>query len=253
MKTRPPTAPIRLLLATLLVALLSGAGDAEATAQEAETGKLARIGWIQSRLDDSDTAMRRWRRGWGIAYAGLTGVQASGWALFRDDPEQAPSLMVGAAGSLLGTGAVALSPLRAAIGADDRLRRMPASTPAQIDAKLDRAEALLVETAQIQSAGKGLLNRLLGLSVPIASAAYLWFHEEQAVPAITQLLAGTAVAQIQVLTQPDSAVRDRRAYDRGAWRANIGSRRSARIPAPPRPAWHLGLVPAGIVVGVTLP
>ncbi len=146
-----------------------------------------------------------WWWGWTLGYAGLAAVQGAGYALIHDEQTR-PQLLVGAAGSVLGVAGMFLNHVRDVGEAQRVLRDAPDDAARQ---KLARTWLPRARDAEIE--GRRWLNHALCLAVGVASGVVLWRVYDQPGRGVMSALAGVAVGEAQLLSQPTGLLQEPRA------------------------------------------
>jgi len=226
------------LSALLAVALTTG--DARAAGCAAIAGGSTsleridageRLRFVRERLRVDARDARIWAWTWAGIYSALTVGNLA--LLAAHDQDQRRDDYLGAAASFVGLAVLLVSPLK--VMRDQRwLERRLARAPAGVDpcALLADAERLLIRDAAAEAFGKGPLVHAgafifnLGLGLVLGAGFGHWNSA-----AITSLV-GIAISEIQIVSQPNGALRTLQRYRR----ANLGP------PARWRP-YHLGLAP----------
>lgn len=209
---------------------------------------LERLQFLCERLDARERNLRLW---WGI-WVGVHASMGAAQALvagFADRAFESPkrarsyrnSLATGAITSGVGLVAALASYPAGARGCAPARRLRDGSTEGDARA-LALAEKHMRDTAKGLRFGRSWLTHLGGVVVNLAAGLVLWLAFDQPVDGAVQLLAGTAVAELQVWTQPTATIRDWDEYLR-------------RFPAPAEashqtltlePGWRLLPYPGGL-------
>lgn len=184
-----------------------GALAGEPASPRADAVAIARLARLERVLEADQGAARTWRTSWLVAYGGLTLTQGVG-AVALEERGPAIDLAVGAVKSGLGFASVVLRPWSPASAAD-RLRALPASTPAERRVKLREAERLLAEAAEDEARGVGWLARVAGNLVNLGGMTYLFLAHGRYVSGWMSLPTGLLVGELQLRTQPVGALRAR--------------------------------------------
>lgn len=196
----------------------------------------ARYAYIESALRRDAPAARLWWTGWVASYAALTVGQAS-FALATTSKGLRIDSLVGGATTLLGAVGTALTS-RAAFTAPGRLAAMKADTPRARRLRLKRAEESLRDVADSERFGRSPVSYIGAALVTLASTFVLWAGYKRYTSGWLNLLAGTAVSQIQIATQPTSGLR--------AWNAYRAGRFTPQAGASPGLSWSVALTPRGV-------
>ncbi len=222
--------------AWFLLALALALHTARARADERTPAEVdARYSAIESALARGESRSRLWWNGWALGYGGLT-VAQGGIALFAKDKGTRVDAVVGGAGSLLGFAGV-LTTSRAAFTARDTLAEMDASTPEARALRLRKAEELLEEAADAERLQKSIWAHLATTTVNLTGTFVLWIGYKRYQSGWLNLLASTAVGELQIITAPTDAV--------DAWDDYRAGRLRKRSSAP-RAAWSVAPVPWGL-------
>lgn len=197
--------PLFALLAALTIELAPRAAVAEPPPpSDAEIAR--RIAFIQERLDRAAPAANRWWCGWYTGWLGLTAVQ-SVVAVATTDPGLRADSAVGAVGSSLGVIPLGLFPFPATFVAAD-LRALPASTPSERRKKLARAEGFLRASAEAEAFGRSWISHALSGTVSVALGLVLGLAYRRPLTGALNAVAGVALSEAQIFTQPTAAIDD---------------------------------------------
>lgn len=201
--------PLQALLAAITIGLapLSAAADPpRAAAPYSDAEITQRIAFIQTRLDRATPAADRWWYGWYIGWSGLT-VGQSVIAVAATDAGLRADSAVGAVGSSLGIGPLGVFPFPACTAAAE-LRSLSASTPDERLRKLKRAEGLLRNSADAEAFGRSWITHALSGTVSIALGLVLGLGYKRPVTGALNAVAGIAISEAQIFTQPTAAIND---------------------------------------------
>lgn len=219
----------------------------------AQGDTLARLDFLCERLDARQRNLQLWWGIWvgvhttmGVAQALLAGLSDR---LFQS-PQRARayrnSLGTGAITSGVGLVAVLASYPAGASGCGSARRARNGTGPDE-ERALALAEKRLRDTAKGLRFGRSWLTHAGGVLVNLAAGLVLWLAFDQPVDGAVQLLAGTAVAELQVWTQPTAAIRD---YDEYLRRFPTLVPAAHQLPSP-GPGWRLVPYPGGLGLQVT--
>lgn len=220
------------LLACMCLACAGRARAAARTPSEVD----ARYAAIESALARDAPAARLWWTGWVTGYAAL-GVGQAAFALAVHDKGLRVDAAVGASTSLVALGGTLLGP-RTPFTAPGELARMDASTPRARRLRLERAEQLLRDAAESERAGLSPWMQLGGAAVTLGSTFVLWIGYHRYLSGWLNLLASTAVGELQFATQPTDAI--------ATWNAYRAGRLVHAAAAEPRLSWSVALAPGGV-------
>jgi hypothetical protein len=187
----------------------------------------ARLAFITDRLQQGEGAARAWYWTWTAIYGAATIGQAIGFFLSQDLRGQV-NWATGTATTLLGTLLMLITDFPAEYGARE-LSRMPVNTPEQRKAKLKRAEELLEKAAEAETDGRAWYIHLGGAAVSLAGGLILWLAYGFLVDGIINTVAGIAVSELQIWTQPTRAIGDWREYQAQFGGAASGTKPTVRI------------------------
>jgi hypothetical protein len=179
----------------------------EVDLKSSESNRSERINFIQTSFDEGETRAKLWSYSWTGLYGVLTGVQTFQALYTRHDRT---SNIVGASQSLLGVAALIIDPFHAR-SSGRALRELSASTPEEQQHKLDIAESWLERNAKQEKFGRSWLTHVLALAVTGIGGAIIW-HNDGSKSGMTSILAGIAVSEAQIWTQPTKAVTDDSEY-----------------------------------------
>jgi hypothetical protein len=220
--------------AVLFLHAIAAPALAEPAAPRSDAEVEARLAWIERALDREQASGRLWYDSWVGLFGAATLAQA-GIALNVNDPAARVSGIVGSVKSGIACGFMLLNPATARTAADT-IRAMRADTPAERAAKLLRAETLLRTIATEQRFGRSWFPRVGGAALNTAAAWITWATTRGTAVGWIGLLSGVAVAQLNIHTQPTSAIAAWESYSRA------GSALPRLDPAPPP---RVSVVPMG--------
>lgn len=212
--------PLLTLLLALTIGLAPRAAAADtprAAAPPSDAEVTRRIAFIQERLDRGTAAADRWWYGWYAGWTALTVGQAA-LAVGTTDAGLRADSAVGAVGSSLGVIPLGLFPFPARFAAAD-LRALPASTPDERRRKLARAEGLLKTSAEAEVFGRSWISHTLCGTVSIALGLVLGLAYRRPLTGALNAVAGIALSEIQIFTQPTAAIDDWSEYSRSTGEA----------------------------------
>lgn len=182
----------------------------------------ARIDNIQQSLDDGTGSAQLWWYGWVGFYSAATALPLA-VALTTDNKTLQVTSGVAAGESLIGLGGMLIFsfPPRSAAA---ELRSMPENTPEERMKKLSVAETLLKESSDSEMAGTSWVQHSLGVLVNAAGALVIWQVYGNRIKqaggtaweqALIAFVAGTAVSEVQIWTEPTRAISDEKEYTSG--------------------------------------
>jgi hypothetical protein len=154
-------------------------------------------------LAEDERARHRWWTAWFVAYAALTVGQA-GVAIGTTDPGLRADMAVGAAFSAIGNLGLALFPGGYSMPIET-LAVYPEHNAAERRAKLTVAERLLDKSAREEAIGRAWYTHVLGSAVAAASGVVLAVGYDRVASGAINVVAGIAVAELQIWTQPTVA------------------------------------------------
>lgn len=234
-----PVARRSVLPALALLVVFPHPARAQSRRSDADVSR--RIAFIQERFDRATPAARLWWNGWYATYLTLT-VGQGAFAIATTDKGTREDMVVGTLTSALGVvplGVFGFEPRYAAA----EVRAMPAATPAQRRRKLAAAEELLRQSADTERFGRSWLSHVLGDGVSLGSGAILAFGYGRTTSGILNAVAGVAITEFQIFTQPTAAIDDYQEY------SSNGAQRTR--PAEMRPSGvRIGIaaLPGGVAV-----
>lgn len=178
-----------------------------------------RIQQIQTYLDSGKTRAQLWWYGWTGFYTGAA-IFSFTMAALSDNRTSKIFQNVQAFESLVGTAGLLIFPFPAKSAAD-KLKVMPQNTEEEQIAKLREAEDLLEKSARAEIGGRSWLQHSLAFLVNATGSIVIWKGYEKTIKengdnpltqALINLVLGTAVAELQIWTQPTKAIRDWKEY-----------------------------------------
>ncbi len=193
---------ILLLVAAPLYAQTRCRAPAGASARLGEIDAETRLAYVREELRFAARRTRIWHWSWVAGYSGLTSYQLIYAGVETDDNKRNIQL-VGAAGSFVGVLALLIMPRK--VLSDQRWleRRLTLARPDEDRcAQLADAERLLARDAADQVSGQGPLQHVgtfvinIGLGLTMGLAFHDWTQ------AGITLLAGIAIGELQIATQP---------------------------------------------------
>lgn len=191
-----------------------------------------RTQFIQERLDHGTASARWWWYGWLGGYSVAAVAQVAAGLATHDEAFRA-TMLVGAAGSALGTLSVIAFPFPPTHAASEV--RATDGMPAQQRHAL--ALGSLKNCADAENMGRSWLPHALGIAVAAAQGLVLWIGFDQPVDGAESAAVSLVVSEAQIFTQPTRAVDDLASYERQFSR----SHRSAL-------KWRLAPSPGGLAV-----
>lgn len=174
---------------------------------------------IQSYLDAGKTRAQLWWYGWTGFYTGAA-IFSLTMAAISDNTTSKILQNVQAVESLVGAGGLLIFPFPAR-SASQKLKVMPQNTHEEQIAKLKEAECLLEKSAKAEITGRSWLQHTLAFLVNATGSIVIWKGYEKKIKdnggnpltqALVNLGLGTAVAELQIWTQPTRAIRDWEEY-----------------------------------------
>ena len=193
----------------MLIIFLSGsivcAQESDLNAEGSDISE--RINFIQTCFDKGQTSGKVWSYGWIGVYGALTGIQ--GVAAINTDHNRLTNI-VGASQSLLGLAVLIIDPFHARSSGSD-LRALPASTPEELKFKLEKAESWLERNYKQEKLGRSWLIHAGVVAGSMLEGGAVW-HDDGFKSGVISFLAGVAVGEIQIWTQPTRGIRDYNDY-----------------------------------------
>jgi hypothetical protein len=192
-----------------------------------------RIDFIQTRFDRATPAAQLWWNGWYATYLTLT-VGQGAFAIVTPDKGTREDMVVGAVTSSFGViplGVFGFPPRLAAA----EIRGIPATTADGRRRKLARAETLLRESAETESFGRSWASHVLGNAVSIGSGAVLAFGYGRTTSGILNAVAGVAITEFQIFTQPTAAIDDWKDYSAERFERTSADSAGVRLGVAPLP------------------
>lgn len=206
-----PRSTLPLGCALLAAITLSAAA---AAAEEPDDVVRRKLDFLDDRLTRGERAASTWWSAWYITYLTATVGQATVAAAVRDRDLRA-DMAVGAVSSALGVVPLGLFDFPARY-AGTALRAHPGRTPGERRARLALGEKLLRASAEAEAFGRSWLTHLGCLGVSALSGVVLAVAYKRGVSSLITVATNLAVGELQVWTQPTTAVRDWAAYQQGA-------------------------------------
>ena len=196
-----------------LTLLILAPSEVRAQGRTSDEQVTRRIAFIQERLERAGPSARLWWNAWFAAYMTLT-IGEGAAAIATSDQGIREDSAVGAVTSalaLLPMGLFDFEPLDAA----SRVHAMPEATVAERRLKLASAERLLRASADTERFGRSWVMHVVGGSVAVGSGLVLALVYDRRTSGVVNALAGVAVSEAQILTQPTAAIDDWEHYSAG--------------------------------------
>jgi hypothetical protein len=218
---RPPPSTLLILLA---IDLFSGAARADVHCRAIDGGDARleqidadrRIAFIRDELHEGAHKARLWSWSWTAAYGSIATYQLLSATVIDPSRDGRIDGYIGAASAAIGVATLQLMPLRVMADQrrlDRRLRLAPPGTDRC--AILDEAEHLLLRDAASESFGAGPLVHAGNLAFNVGLAVLLGVGFNHWRTAGITAAVGTAVGEIEILSQPTSSVDALRRYRSG--------------------------------------
>jgi hypothetical protein len=186
-----------------------------------------RTQFIQERLDQGTASARWWWYGWLGGYSAAAIAQGAVGLATQDEALRA-TMLVGAAGSALGTLSVIAFPFPPTHAASEL--RATNGTPAQQRHAL--ALGSLKSCADAENMGRSWLPHALGVAVAAAQGLVLWIGFDQPVDGAESAAVSLVVSEAQIFTQPMRAVDDLASYERQFSRSHRSALKWRLAPSP---------------------
>lgn len=172
-----------------------------------------RINFIEQKLNQSEQHSFLWQNGWLTFLAGSSALQAN-VQRNTSDPDMEYDLRVKATTAFLGAADLLMDPMETHKFAKE-LRAMPADTPEQQQAKLDRAEYFLTTAASYEKKQKSWKKHLLAGVVASLSGLAVGVGDDRPKDGWATFATGLLVAEFKIYTAPDNLVAAEQAYKNG--------------------------------------
>lgn len=195
-----------------------------------------RLGFIERHLEAGTVAADRWWYGWYGGWTALT-VGEVVFAIAAPSRGFRVDSAVGAVSCSLGVIPLGLFPFVPRTAAAS-LRAVPGVTREEKRRKLATAERLLRTSAETEALGRSWLPHTLGIGVSVAAGLILALGYQRPVTGTINILAGIALTEAQIFTQPTAAI--------GVWRAYGLGRFETPVAATNTPRWTIVPQPTGI-------
>jgi hypothetical protein len=188
-----------------------------------------RIRYIENVFNESAITSQIWWYGWMGTYSAVAVVSFSIGAVSNNDAVKIVQYVSGVE-ALIGVAGLLASPMTSAY-ASWRLRPMPFGTAEERKEKLARGETYLDDCAEGQALGSSWITHTLNVAINAAGGLVIWKGYEKRIrnagsnpmtQGLINFLAGTAVGEIQIFTQPTRGIEDRRIYNQ-RYRSNARS------------------------------
>lgn len=234
-----------LKMSILLICLLLIFNSTELKAQHELTDsmRLERIHYIQNALNSSKTNVNRWWYGWLGIYSAATVVQGAAY-IVSNDVKTKQDMALGSAIAALGAGIQALTPLNTGRDAE-LITCLPESTPAEIQLKLENAEAIFKADAKIEKIGRSWQIHALNEAVNLGSGLITWLAFKRSVwDGVSNFLMNSVVTETQIWTQPHKTMKDYDTYNR-KYKSDSNTQASQF-----RPEYYLRSYPGGVSLSI---
>jgi hypothetical protein len=171
---------------------------------------IARLAWLERRIDGHEDDMRRWLTAFVIVNTVLTGLSLT-LAFTEDEDEARIDQFVDAGASAISVISL-LTPPPPVIGAGDAIRALPRTTPEERLAAMRAAEHRLEESASMSSFTRGWLSGL-GAALFVGAVGISYLARDRPEEAYTFAIAGVALGTAQSLTHPTGGMTAWRVYE----------------------------------------
>jgi hypothetical protein len=203
----------------------------------------ARVQYIQQALQHGKPAANRWWYGWLIGYSSATFAQGA-IGLASKDHETRQDMSLGAATTFLGAMGQIIAPMVPGSAAA-RLASLPENTPEERKEKLRKAEKLLKACALREKSGRSWQAHAITGGANLCSGLIVWLGFKRSPwEGFGNFALNTAVTELQIWTQPTSAIKDYDTYcSRGKSGQEMGYVRSELN-------WFVAIYPGRLAISV---
>ncbi len=225
----------RVLAFLLIMAAFSSSSALAADPENSLESYDLRMGFVESRLDESHQHARYWQNGWSTFYAGSALVQTILW-IDADKNDDSVNYGIGALKSVGGLADMLLRPHPGRQGAAPLLGWQQ-EHPEQRDKKLQFAETLLQDSAARAASRHQWQPHIKVIGVNLVAGALIAAFGDSG-DALTSTAVGIAVGEANIWTQPTRPEVDLQDY-RQAFPRTAGLN---------KPGWRLVPMAAGIAI-----
>lgn len=202
---------IKVIVTFLLLLLMLDSIALKAQQQITDSLRLEQIQFIQTVLEESKPNVNKWWYGWLGAYSAATIGQGVMY-LNAGDLKTKQDMAFGAGVAALSGVLQALTPLNT--GRDAAfIASLPETSSAEIQLKLEKAEALLKKNAETERIGRSWQIHALNEAVNLGTGLVTWLAFKRSVwDGVSVFLLNSAVTEIQIWTQPHKTITDYEKY-----------------------------------------
>ncbi len=202
---------IKVIVTFLLLLLMLDSIALKAQQQITDSLRLEQIQFIQTVLEESKPNVNKWWYGWLGAYSAATIGQGVMY-LNAGDLKTKQDMAFGAGVAALSGVLQALTPLNTGRDADF-IASLPETSSAEIQLKLEKAEALLKKNADTERIGRSWQIHALNEAVNLGTGLVTWLAFKRSVwDGVSVFLLNSAVTEIQIWTQPHKTITDYEKY-----------------------------------------
>jgi hypothetical protein len=202
---------------TALLAACLTLVTADAHAMPANDECAARLQFIDARLQHTAHRARVWSWGWGL---GLSALTIGNLALVPlVDREERVDYYVGAVNALTGVLPLLILPLTAM--EDARILKTKRAAGTDCRALLPEAEAMLVRSAVSQAEGRAWWNHVANVIVNGGAGLFLGLAYDHWGAGIFGGVAGIAIGEAMIFTQPIDSIADVAQYQKNEWQVAV--------------------------------
>ncbi|HXX35403.1 MAG TPA: hypothetical protein VEM15_13095 [Thermodesulfobacteriota bacterium] len=166
-----------------------------------------RINFIQTAFDKGQTRAKLWSYTWIAINGAGSGIQA--YYAISSSHNRAFNI-VGASESFLGLAVLFIDPFHARSSGSD-LRKLPESTPEEMEYKLEKAEKWLERNYKQEKLGTSWLSHVGVLVISAVGAGIVW-HYDGGKNGLISVLSSVAGGELFIWTQPTRGIKDYNDY-----------------------------------------
>jgi hypothetical protein len=168
-----------------------------------------RLKFIETRLGKLNPNARYWQHGWTGFYT-ATAIGQPILAIHEDDNDGETNYIVGTVKSVGGLAQMLIKPLPA-VKSYERFQSIPSQTRAERIYKLEQGEAMMRENSERALQRYGWKRHIIGIAANLLGGAMIAWQGDST-DALTSTLAGIAVSETVIWTEPARAATDLEDY-----------------------------------------
>ena len=170
-----------------------------------------KLAYIENAFQDMQVNSKSWKYSWYATFSALATSQGT-IALTTDNKDLQKAMVLGTATAFTGLGGLITKPL-VSIKANKTLQSMPSNTAEERRLKLEMAEKLLKKSSEREINGKHWKSHATAGAVNLTAGLITWLGFEKTIwDGLRTFAISTAIAELQILTQPRKSIKAYKAY-----------------------------------------